>query len=208
MWTSESCLPTVLTFSGKQIAVAFDSGPDSLMGRCSSLALDRLSRVGLFQWPCPFPRTRIPLPFSREGSFSIFPSRNPHGSAYVSGQLQAWLLFLHCFITEKDLDGTSCIFLERKPCLKSKPALQWRLSLVFHHDLDLSYDHWWRSCQWVAATRVSISSYSLTFSHSRVLESPNPFARKSWFLRMHWVCACILFFLWWCLFFLRFQGWL
>ena len=167
-----------------------------------------VSRVGLFQWPCPFPRTRIPLPFSRGGNFSIFLSCNPHGSAYVSGQLQAWLPFLHCFIMEKDLDGTLCIFLERKPCLKSRPALRWRLSPVFHHDLNLSYDHWWRSCQWVAAARVSISSYSLTFSHSHVLESPNPFARKSWFLQMHWVCACILFFLWWCLFFLRFQGWL
>ena len=32
IWTSERCLSAVLTFSRKQIAVAFDSGPDSLMG--------------------------------------------------------------------------------------------------------------------------------------------------------------------------------
>ena len=114
IWTSERSLLAVLTFSGKQTGVAFDSGPDRLMGEMflTSIrqAVSLVSRVGLFQWPCPFPRTRIPLLFSREGNFSL--PVIPMG--LCMGQLQAYLPFLQllsfCFIMEKDLDGTLSVF--------------------------------------------------------------------------------------------------
>lgn len=86
IWASERSLLAVLTFSGKQTGVAFDSGPDRLMGEMFLTSIRQALCPSCLQWgffsdPVLSPELEY-LSFPPEkGIFPFFPSRNPHGSS-------------------------------------------------------------------------------------------------------------------------------
>ena len=116
---------------------------------------------GFFSDPVLSPELEY-LSFPPEkGIFPFFPSRNPHGSsngttAGLPALPPATLFLFH--------DGKRsrwdfvCGFRE-KAIPKSRPALQWRLSLVFHCDLIFLMIISEGLASGVAAARVSMSSY-------------------------------------------------